>query len=265
MFELLAILSVMALAWSLGALVFAVFPGNRILRLKNAAVAFVVFIGATVMATIAQPSPEEMAAKAEARVLQRAAHEEAARIEAAERLKKKKEDYLDRLSAEIDLIKAYSAREFSGDAKTLILGAAALDSFASTYQEGRQYDLTDEQEALRQNFKKLLSQKQRESFPILRDAYGPALRAALWEADGKAKTFGAGYRTIEIINAAFAANRNIKAVHEELYPTLMKLRFTRAQYKWLDADVEYTYYTMIPPKDDVVVTWTTNGVALPVD
>lgn len=265
MFEFLAFFSIGALLWSLFALVFAVFPGNRMLRLKHAAIAFVAFIGTSVVAAIVQPSPEETAAKAQARAVQRAEREEAERVAAAERKQKNKEDYVDRLSTEIEIVKAFNARDFSGDAKTVVLGAAALDAFASSYQEGKQYELTEEQEALRQSFKKVVSQKQRESFPILRDAYGPALRSALWEADGKAKTFGAGYRTIEIINAAFAANRNIKAIHEEMYPTLMKLRFTRAQYKWLDADVEYSYYAMNPPKDDELVTWTRNGVPLSVD
>jgi hypothetical protein len=68
-------------------------------------------------------------------------------------------------------------------------------------------------------------------------------------------TFGPGYRTIEFISAAFAANRNIKQIHEQFYPTLMKFRFVRAQYKWLDANVEYSYYDFVPPKDGDIVTW----------
>jgi hypothetical protein len=39
----------------------------------------------------------------------------------------------------------------------------------------------------------------------------------------------------------------------------MKFRFTRAQYKWVDADVEYTYFTLEPPKDGDIVIWSDNG------
>ncbi len=85
------------------------------------------------------------------------------------------------------------------------------------------------------------------------------MRKQLWEADGKASTFGPGFRTIEFISAAFAANRNIKEIHEKMHLALMMFRFTRAQYKWIDANVEYSYYTLEPPKDGDVVIWSKDG------
>lgn len=107
----------------------------------------------------------------------------------------------------------------------------------------------------RKRFIAALSAKQKSVLPVLRDKYGPAMRKELWEADGKARTIGNGYRTVEFIAGAFAANRNIASSHQTLLPTLMKLRFNRAQYKWIDAAVEYSYYTLEPPADGDVGTW----------
>lgn len=75
----------------------------------------------------------------------------------------------------------------------------------------------------------------------MRDAYGPVLRQQLREADGTARTTGAGYRTITITLPEFIRNANIKKGHEDIYEMLMMLRFTRAEYKWSDyADIDQT-------------------------
>lgn len=96
-------------------------------------------------------------------------------------------------------------------------------------------------------------------FPVFRDAYGPIMRKALWEADGKAKMFGNGFRIVEFVNGLFAANRNIKQAHESVSPMLIMLRFTRAEYKWFQQAREYSYFTLEPPSDGQLVDWNTNG------
>jgi hypothetical protein len=85
------------------------------------------------------------------------------------------------------------------------------------------------------------------------------MRNALWEADGSSRTIGAGYRTVEFVSGAFAANANIKKIHLDFRETLLKLRFTRVQYKWYKQASEYTYFTLEPPKDTDIVKWESNG------
>lgn len=114
---------------------------------------------------------------------------------------------------------------------------------------------SEDEVAARQKLISLIAKKQAAALPALRDAYGPALRQQLWEYDGKARTIGKGFRTIEFVAAEYAANRNIKASQEAVYPVLMKLRFTRAQYKWFDQASEYQYYELKPPADADVVVW----------
>lgn len=114
---------------------------------------------------------------------------------------------------------------------------------------------TDEDVSTRKKFIAKLSAVQKKVLPVLRDKYGPAMRTALWEADGKARTIGADFRTVEFISASFAANRNIKSTHGTMYQVLVQMRFTRAQYRWFDGAPEYTYYELSPPADGAVGVW----------
>jgi len=152
-----------------------------------------------------------------------------------------------------------SKHDFTGGVETVDDVAASLtmlDVFAGIAAEVPSSDADKE---ARLAFTKHLRTVQRQVLPKLRDKYGPAMRQQLWEADGKAKTIGQGFRTVEFVAAAFAANRNIKSTFETLYPSLMRMRFTRAQFKWFDQADEVQYYTLKPPSDDDIVTW--NGGA----
>jgi len=111
----------------------------------------------------------------------------------------------------------------------------------------------------RMQFRQLLVRKQAQLLPALRDAYGPAMRRQLWEADGSARTIGAGYRTVEFVSATFARNANIKQIHTEIRENLMMLRFTRAQYKWFRQASEFSYYALEVPKDSDIVKWESGG------
>ena len=85
------------------------------------------------------------------------------------------------------------------------------------------------------------------------------MRRQLWEADGSARTIGAGYRTVEFVSATFARNANIKQIHTEIRENLMMLRFTRAQYKWFRQASEFSYYALEVPKDSDIVKWESGG------
>lgn len=168
-------------------------------------------------------------------------------------------EYIERVTSETKSIPSFKAKDYGKDIETIAIGVAMLNAWATIYDDGASLDLSKDQEAARQAYKKAISKKQAEALPILRDLYGPAMRKQLWEVDGKAKTFGNKFKTIEIISGAFAANRNIKSTHETMHPTLSMLRFTRAQYKWLDANVDYSYYTLDTPADTDLVRWNKNG------
>ncbi len=127
------------------------------------------------------------------------------------------------------------------------------------YEEGDKLDLNDKARQKRQQFRQLLVRKQAEMLPAMRDAYGPAMRRQLWEADGSARTVGAGYRIVEFVSVAFARNANIKQIHTEIRENLMMLRFTRAQYKWIKQASEFSYYDMEVPKDSDIVKWESGG------
>lgn len=159
--------------------------------------------------------------------------------------------YQDRLAEAATTLAKYDFTAGIDDLDSIQAALTMIDVFSTMAAEGAPPELAGE----RKKFIAALSAKQKAALPVLRDKYGPAMRDELWESDGKARTIGGGYRTVEFISAMFAANRNIKASHEAVYPDLMKLRFTRAQYKWLDADVEYSFYKLTPPGDGEVGTW----------
>ena len=130
-----------------------------------------------------------------------------------------------------------------------------FDLIAQTAEDARKYTLNPDQQAKVAQFKKRAAEFQRRVFPQLRDAYGPALSKVLWEYDVQARTFGAGFRTIEMVGALFAANRNIKEVHGKTVDQLRRLRFNRVQYKWIEHAEKYSYDDIECPDDGDLVIW----------
>ena len=172
--------------------------------------------------------------------------------------------YMELVAAEIDMIESMNIENFSSS-NTGISGAVQIfEEAAKSYNTGARFELTEDQQAHRARLKEALIKWQKAAFPVLRDAYGPVMRSALWEANGSAKTIGAGYRTIEFVAPDFAANRNIAKFQEEIQPVLIRLRFTKVSYRWYDEASEYQYYTLKPPADDEVVIWTAAGTPVPV-
>lgn len=106
-----------------------------------------------------------------------------------------------------------------------------------------------------------LSRLQSRLFPKMRDAYGPAVRKALWENDMGARTIGKGYRIIEIWGGAFAANRNKQSFQDGVQGVLYKLRFNQSRYRWYKEADEFTYYDMDTPADGDLVVWEGEGTS----
>lgn len=167
--------------------------------------------------------------------------------------------YGERLSSSLKVMSDLKIAEFKASVANLLVAATLFEEWTKLYDEGESLTLSEVEKKQRSAFRQALIKKQTSSLPQIRDLYGVALRKQLWEADGKAKTFGKGFKTIEVINAAFAANMNIKQIHEQMYPTFARLRFNRSQYKWIDANVEYSYYEIKSPSDSDLVIWNSNG------
>lgn len=200
----------------------------------------------------------EAARKAEAEAAAAARATEAAAERQAEQAAKVAA-HIEQLDREIASIPGVQASKYTGDVTTINTGLLLIGAWALLYGEGDKLDLNDEARQKRQQFRQLLVRKQAEMLPAMRDAYGPAMRQQLWEADGSARTIGVGYRTVEFVSAAFARNANIKQIHLELRENLMMLRFTRAQYKWIKQATEFSYYDMEVPKDSDIVKWESGG------
>lgn len=179
---------------------------------------------------------------------QRAA-EKAAKVEA----------YVSQLEREIASIPNVQVSNYTSDVSSINLGLVLIGTWSLLYEQGGDLELSDDEQAKRQDFRQLVVRKQSQMLPALRDAYGPAMRQQLWEADGSARTIGAGYRTVEFVSAAFARNANIKQIHLEIVENLMMLRFTRAQYKWIRQASEFSYYSLEVPRDSDLVVWETAG------
>ena len=77
--------------------------------------------------------------------------------------------------------------------------------------------------------------------PQYRKYYVKTASQILWKHDMKVKSSGT---TIWFIGAVFARNANIQEFHDDQANKLRTLGFKRACYKWVDANVEYTYYDL---------------------
>lgn len=171
----------------------------------------------------------------------------------------KKNDYIAKLKREIDGLEKYKVDAYLDSKDSIMLGVALFSAWAMVAEEGEKFTLNDEEKELLKKFKSKISDVQSNALPKLRDAYGPAARKSLWEHDLSAKTFGAGFRIIEFVGSAFAANRNIKEFQTNISNVLHRLRFKQSRYKWYKEADEYTYYDINSHDDSKLIVWVEGG------
>ncbi len=215
---------------------------------------------------LAAAEAERMAVAERKAAALRAAQAEKAALAKAERAAKAKAErqakldaYIAQLDREIASIPSINVRDYTAEMEDITAGLLLLGAWALIYEDGNKFSLSDEAKAKRNTFKNLAVAKQKQLLPVMRDAYGPVMRQRLWEADSSARTVGSGYRTVQFTSATFARNANIKKVHLEWRNSLMMLRFTRAEYKWIKFASEYSFYTMTPPDDSELIIWNGRG------
>ncbi|HDZ53555.1 hypothetical protein LCGC14_0045100 [marine sediment metagenome] len=209
---------------------------------------------------------EEEAERAAQKVIDDAKQAEIVRIaeekEAAKRAETRAADiksYLDMMDREMADLKKFNVSQYTSDVDTINSAVLLQNIWVMLYEEGKQYRDDPAVKTKHDAYRRQIVSTQKRMLPVLRDAYGPAMRKLLWEADGSARTIGAGYKTVEFVAASFARNANIKETHTEIRDMLVRLRFTRAQYKWFKQASEYSYYTMDAPSDQELVIWEGNG------
>lgn len=168
--------------------------------------------------------------------------------------------YVEQLNREIASIPTITASKYTDSFESITTGLMVIGAWGVLYEQGEQMSLDKDAQQKRHKFRALVSKKQAEMLPAMRNAYGPIMRDRLWEANGSARTVGQGYRTVEFMSPAFASNANIKKINDQMYDTLIMLRFTRSQYKWFRQADDYTYYNLKSPKDSDIVEWKGNGL-----
>lgn len=205
--------------------------------------AFVLLIiGIVVLASFLPSEEEQLAADA------------AAAIRATESAEEKKADYMRLVGVSLDLAKGFDVTAYVSSTDQINLSIAMFGSWAETIEDASSHSLTTEQADSVQALRTAAVAAQGRAFPILRDAYGPAARSALWENDITAKTKGRDFKTIEFVGGMFAANRNIAAFQEQISPTLNRLRFEKSQYRWIP-NADGSVYTMDGFPDTDLVVW----------
>jgi len=134
-----------------------------------------------------------------------------------------------------------------------------FNNAAQVIQRAQAEELGPEEMAHLSALRSALVRRQRQAFPLMRDRMGAILDKKLWIADGSARTFGKRDTGIDFVSGTYAANANIQRDYEAFRPTLVRLRFKRAQYRWYkDAD-EYNYYKIESPFDDDVAIISEEG------
>lgn len=152
--------------------------------------------------------------------------------------------YTEELKTSLIALKAFGAEGCSGSKDAITVCVVAIAAYSDIYEQGAKLELTEDQQAVRADFKAKVSAHQKKVLPILRDRIGPLLAEIAWEDDIKVQTRGAGFSTIRFTGGLFAANRNIKQMQEAMLTTFSLLRFKRSEYLWYKDASEYDYYEM---------------------
>jgi len=130
-----------------------------------------------------------------------------------------------------------------------------IDDFAEVIAEAEEFDLTDEQRAIRSDLKSRLASLQKDKFPAWRDALASIMKKDLWEHDGTASATGPGNRTLELTAPKYVLNASIQDDYRLYRRTLLKLRFTSMSFRPSAEDGETAYRLSTAPADDKVIYW----------
>src|SRR5690625_872279 len=157
------------------------------------------------------------------------------------------------LEREINSIKeGIDFEEYSGDLGLLQIEIALFGTWANMIREGQKSNDQEINKLATQLRSKVESIQNRE-FPRLRKEYTKSITLKLWENDIYVTASGTGNRNISFVGGVFAANKNIKDFHLELYDIFEIFRFKKVEYKWYRGADVYPSFEMYKGKDSVLV------------
>lgn len=104
-------------------------------------------------------------------------------------------------------------------------------------------------------FRKAVAAAHARELPRLRAFYGPAADAAAARHGIDVRTLGEENEFIEFTSGEFISERNIKGFHDEMKPTLLRLRFRQGRYKWRPDSDRNQFYTLEVPPDSALMVW----------
>jgi len=130
-----------------------------------------------------------------------------------------------------------------------------IDGWAKRLDEVKDFTLDSDGVSASSEVYDEIKKYQSAIFPKLRDLYGPIAKRELWIDNGTARTIGSSYKEIEIISPMFIVNRAINDFHIEIEDSLLRMRFTRATYKWVKSGGAYSYVKLKTPSDEAVGYW----------
>lgn len=127
-----------------------------------------------------------------------------------------------------------------------------FNAVAAVLQNLNRMQLTPDEQKKVTSLRAELVKRQVTVFPMLRKTITSFMGKELWKADVTVQIFGPRDTTIEFVGGDFAAHRNIQTAQEAIQPLLVKLRFRKAQYKWVPSAEETWAYKLDSPPDSAV-------------
>lgn len=141
--------------------------------------------------------------------------------------------YLALLQNRYDALNTQEASDLGSVAK-IINVLDDIDREAILFTEGLQYEFTDAQRDLYEQYRVALLSHQSELLPQLRDAFGPAMRAKFSDQGYSMVTSDKGYRTATLKSDQFFSTSEIEQFHAGIHEWMVRMRFKEAVY--MDAD-----------------------------
>ena len=141
------------------------------------------------------------------------------------------ESYIDNLERKISALSKMNVADMNLETLEQINAEIAiLDHNVELYVQGHGYELTDSQQAVRDDYLTAILDYQESTLPAIRDAFGPAMRREMSDGQYSFVTTGEKYRTIEIMSDSFADMERIQTYHSKLHAKLVGMHFEQAVY-----------------------------------
>ncbi|MEE9333067.1 MAG: hypothetical protein V3U65_03150 [Granulosicoccaceae bacterium] len=138
-----------------------------------------------------------------------------------------------------------------------------FDSWASFIGKGIDMNLSAYASAELKKLYGTIQTLQQNSLPVLRDQYGPLIRAefAKFKTTKSAITVGKGFRNLVVTSADFKDKEAAEQFHAASLELFANLRFEKITYRTRKWDDKPTVMDMASNADNLLIDWTSNDTA----